>query len=314
MAPRDKIHPVILSGGAGTRLWPLSRALYPKQFMALAGEASLLQQTAARVADPLRFAAPLIVSNDEHRFVVAEQLRAQGISPSGILLEPVARNTAPAACAAALRLAERDPAALLLLLPSDHYIADCEGFLQAVARAAAAAAEGWLVTFGVPPERPETGYGYIRKARALSGLDGCHRVARFVEKPDFETAKGYLAVGDYFWNSGMFLFSAGRLLDEIARLQPDMLDACRNALDKAVADLDFLRLDADAFGRAPATSIDYAVMEKTERAAVVPVEIGWTDVGSWDALWQISATDEATSVQPISTGTTAARSVFSITA
>jgi mannose-1-phosphate guanylyltransferase/mannose-6-phosphate isomerase len=292
LAATGKIHPVILSGGAGTRLWPLSRALYPKQFMALAGETSLLQQTAARVADPARFAAPLVVCNDEHRFLVAEQLRARGISASGILLEPVARNTAPAACVAALRLAEQDPGALMLLLPSDHYIADRDGFLQAVARAAGAAAEGWLVTFGVTPDRPETAYGYIRRAEALAG-HGCHRVARFVEKPDLKTAEGYLAGGDYVWNSGMFLFAAGRLLEEIARLEPDMLDACREALDKAAVDLDFLRLDPAGFARAPAASIDYAVMEKTDRAAVVPVEIGWTDVGSWDALWQVSATDEA---------------------
>ena len=296
MATTGKIHPVILSGGAGTRLWPLSRALYPKQFMSMVGETSLLQQTAARVADPARFAPPLVVSNNEHRFLVAEQFRGQGISTDEILLEPVARNTAPAACVAAIRLAERDPDDLMLLLPSDHYIVDRDGFLDAVAQAAVAAAEGWLVTFGVPPERPETGYGYIRRGEALA-VRGCHRVARFVEKPDLETAKGYLAGGEYLWNSGMFLFAASRLLDEMARLQPDVLDACRGALDKATADLDFLRLDAAAFGAAPAASIDYAVMEKTDRAAVVPVEIGWTDVGSWDALWQVSATDATGNAQ-----------------
>jgi mannose-1-phosphate guanylyltransferase/mannose-6-phosphate isomerase len=286
-----KIHPVILSGGAGTRLWPLSRALYPKQLMALVGNTSLLQQTAARVADPARFAAPLVVCNDEHRFLVAEQLRALGVAADEVLLEPVPRNTAPAACTAALRLAARDPEALMLLLPSDHYIADREGFLRAVDRAAAAAAEGWLVTFGVTPDRPETGYGYIRSAETLAGLAGCHRVARFVEKPDRETAEGYLAGGDYAWNSGMFLFSAKRLLEDMGRLEPAMVEACREALEAAAEDLDFLRLDAEAFARSPAISIDTAVMEKTDRAAVVPVDIGWTDVGSWDALWQVSETD-----------------------
>jgi len=289
-----KIHPVILSGGAGTRLWPLSRALYPKQFIALAGETSLLQQTLARVAGPDRFAAPLVVCNDEHRFLVAEQLRVLGVAADEVLLEPVPRNTAPAACAAALRLAEHDPEALLLLLPSDHHIADREGFLHAVDQAAAAAADGWLATFGVAPDRPETGYGYIRSAEALAGLAGCHRVARFVEKPDRETAEGYLASGGYAWNSGMFLVSAGRLLEEMVRLAPAMVEACREALEAAVQDLDFLRLDAAAFARAPGVSIDTAVMEKTDRAAVVPVDIGWTDVGSWDALWQVARSDDQT--------------------
>ncbi len=287
-----KIHPVILSGGAGTRLWPLSRALYPKQLIALVGDTSLLQQTVARVTDPGRFAAPLVVGNDEHRFLVAEQLRTLDVRAADVLLEPVPRNTAPAACTAALRLAGHDPEALMLLLPSDHYIADPEGFLHAVDQAAAAAADGWLVTFGVTPDRPETGYGYIRSAEPLTGLDGCRRVARFVEKPDRETAEGYLASGGYAWNSGMFLFSAGRLLEETTRLAPAMVEACREALEAAVGDLDFLRLDAEAFARAPAVSIDVAVMEKTDRAAVVPVDIGWTDVGSWDALWQVAETDD----------------------
>ncbi|MEM7226464.1 MAG: mannose-1-phosphate guanylyltransferase/mannose-6-phosphate isomerase [Pseudomonadota bacterium] len=287
------IHPVILSGGSGTRLWPLSRKLYPKQLLPLTGEQSLLQETLARVADPARFAAPLLLCNEDHRFLIAEQARAIEIAPQDIVLEPLARNTAPAAAAAALILAEEAPESLMLLLPSDHYIADREGFLAAADQAAAAAAEGWLVTFGITPDAPETGYGYIRRAEALDELDGCCRVARFVEKPDRITAQRYLANGAYDWNSGMFLFQAKRLIEELERFQPEIVAACRNALKNAKRDLDFLRLEEAGFAASPSISIDYAVMEKTDRAAVVPVDIGWTDVGSWDALWRVEGVDGA---------------------
>lgn len=293
MTTQTLIHPVILSGGSGTRLWPLSRALYPKQLMPLVGESSLLQDTLLRVAEGDRFAAPVLICNDEHRFLVGEQLRTKDISARQILLEPIGRNTAPAACVAALQLAESQPEACLLLLPSDHHIADTAGFQRAVDTAAKAAAEGWLVTFGIAPDRPETGYGYIQQGEALAPLEGCHQVARFVEKPDLKTAQGYLDAGGYAWNSGMFLFRADRLLEEMERLQPDIVAAARDALEKSEQDLDFRRLDHEAFAAAPSISIDYAVMEKTERAAVVPVDIGWTDVGSWDALWQISDRDDA---------------------
>ncbi|MDH3472511.1 MAG: mannose-1-phosphate guanylyltransferase/mannose-6-phosphate isomerase [Rhodospirillales bacterium] len=288
-----KIHPVILSGGAGTRLWPLSRALYPKQFLGLAGEESPLEQTLARVADPARFAAPLVVCNEEHRFLVGDALRRRGAVAEAILVEPVARNTGPAACTAALKLAERDPQALVLLLPSDHRIAEQARFLAAIDQAAQAAAAGRLVTFGITPDRPETGFGYIHCAEPLEGLPGCHRVAGFVEKPDQATAEGYLASGGYAWNSGMFLFAANRLIEELERHAPDIVAASRAALAAAATDLDFLRLDEESFARAPSISIDYAVMEKTEHAAVVPAEMGWTDLGSWETLWQISDTDTA---------------------
>lgn len=291
MTARGKIHPVILSGGAGTRLWPLSRAHYPKQFLELAGEDGLLHQTLDRVEDPARFDAPLIVCNEEHRFLIGEALRRKGITPGSILLEPVARNTAPAACVAALKLHKQDPSALMLMLPSDHFIADRTAFLAAVDRAAAAAAKGWLVTFGITPDRPETGYGYIRRAEALRGPADCHRVERFVEKPDRDTAESYLASGEYAWNSGMFLFGAERLLQEMSTHCPDIVTACRDALGAAEQVHDFLHLDARAFAWAPAISIDYAVMEKTERAAVVAADIGWTDVGSWETLWQVNDTD-----------------------
>ncbi len=290
--PRPLIHPVILSGGSGTRLWPLSRAVYPKQLMALSGERSLLQETATRVADPERFAPPIIVCNLEHRFLVAEQLRSAGTPPQRILLEPLGRNTAPAACVAALLLAEAEPDALLFLLPSDHYIAKREAFLGATETAAAAAAAGWLVTFGIKPEGPETGYGYIRRGERLDALPGCHRIARFVEKPDRRTAEGYLESGAYAWNSGMFLLPAGVLLDEIERYQPDVLSACKKAVAQAEQDMDFLRLDETAFAASPSISLDYAVMERTEHAAMVPAEIGWSDVGSWNSLWEISERDE----------------------
>ncbi|HEY2539264.1 MAG TPA: mannose-1-phosphate guanylyltransferase/mannose-6-phosphate isomerase [Stellaceae bacterium] len=286
------LYPVILSGGSGTRLWPMSRSLYPKQLLRLLGEDSLLQQTVRRVADPGRFAAPLLVANEEHRFIVAEQLREID-APSHLLLEPVGRNTAPAACVAALILAESEPGALMLLLPSDHIIAEEAVFAAAVDRAAAAAQAGALVTFGIPPDRPEIGYGYIRQGEPVAGISGVFRVAKFVEKPSPEVAEGYIASDQYFWNSGMFLFAATLFLNELERIRPDIVAACRQALVKARRDDDFVRLDKAAFEACPADSVDYAVMEHTARAAVVPVSMGWNDVGSWDALWDISDKDGA---------------------
>ena len=286
-----KIHPVILSGGSGTRLWPLSRAAYPKQLMPLLSAESLLQETVRRVAAPERFAAPILVCNDEHRFLVAEQLRQIGVAPNRIVLEPVGRNTAPAAAVAALLLAADEPEALMLLLPSDHHIGDPDRFSAALEIAAAAARGGALVTFGMAADRPETGYGYIRRGAPLPGIAGCFRVERFVEKPAPATARSYVADGSYAWNSGMFLFPAAQLLAELERHAPAVLAAARAAVGQTRADLDFVRLDAEAFAAAPSISIDYAVMEKTARAAVVPAEMGWTDVGSWGALWDIAPRD-----------------------
>ncbi len=283
------IYPVILSGGAGTRLWPLSRELFPKQFLPLLGEQTLLQQTALRVQHLPQGAPPIVVCNDEHRFIIAEQLRQSGIVPSAIILEPVARNTAPAAAVAALLLADRDPNALILLMPSDHLIAGVDIFLKAIDTAAKAAATGKLVTFGIAPQTPETGYGYIKRGAALG--DNAFAVERFVEKPDLPTAQKYLSSGEYYWNGGIFLFRATDLLSEMEALEPGIVAPCREALNKARRDLDFTRLDKEAFAACPSRSIDYAVMEKTQRAAVVPVAMGWNDVGSWDALWHVSPRD-----------------------
>ncbi|HTV89313.1 MAG TPA: mannose-1-phosphate guanylyltransferase/mannose-6-phosphate isomerase [Stellaceae bacterium] len=285
------IHPVILSGGSGTRLWPMSRALYPKQLLTLTGENSLLQETALRVARDGGFAAPLIIANEEHRFIIAEQMRAIGVAPAALLLEPVGRNTAPAATIAALRLARAEPDALMLVMPSDHAIGDAAGFRAAVERGAAAARAGRLATFGITPTRGETGYGYIAKGASLAESAGAFAVAGFVEKPDPAAAERYVASGDYFWNSGIFLFPAALYLDEIKRLCPAMFEACERALLGARADADFIRLDKAAFTDCPSDSIDYAVMEHTERAAVVPVAVGWSDLGSWDALWEIGDKD-----------------------
>ena len=290
MATTGTIHPVILSGGAGTRLWPLSRELYPKQLLPLVTSHSLLQDTARRVAQP-PFAAPLIVCSDDHRFIIAEQLRAQSIAPSAMVLEPAPRNTAPAAAVAAAILAAGDRDAVMMVLPSDHAIADEAAFRAAAMTAAAAASAGHLVAFGITPSAPETGYGYIRRGEPLEGLAGAYKLARFVEKPDAASAKGYLADGGWSWNSGMFMFPATLYLAELARFEPAIAEAARAALAAAKRDLDFLRLDEAAFARAPARSIDYAVMEKTTRAAVVPAALGWSDVGAWSALWDIGAKD-----------------------
>lgn len=285
------IVPVLLSGGSGTRLWPLSRETHPKQFQPLVGEKSLLQATWDRLEGLPGLAAPIVVANEEHRFMVAEQLRRVGAVPSAIVLEPVGRNTAPAIAVAALqaRAAGEDP--LLLVLPSDHVIADPDGFRAAVQAACEAAAQGALVTFGIVPTGPETGYGYIKAATNPDGAPAVLAVEKFVEKPDKATAEGYVASGDYFWNSGMFLFRASAYLAELEKQAPAMLAAARESLEKAQRDVDFLRLDRDAFEACPADSIDYAVMEKTDRAAVLPIDLGWNDVGSWSALWEIADQD-----------------------
>jgi mannose-1-phosphate guanylyltransferase/mannose-6-phosphate isomerase len=285
------IYPVILSGGTGSRLWPLSRSLFPKQLLALAGDHSLIQDTVLRAKGP-EMAAPLIVCNTEHRFLIAEQMRQAGIEPLAIMLEPTGRNTAPAAAVAALMLSEKDPEAVMLLLPADHIVRNRTAFLQAVVQAATAARQDYLVTFGIRPDSPQTGYGYIRRGGALTNPAGGFAVARFVEKPDAATAASYVASGDYDWNSGMFAFKAGVFLAELERLEPELLAHCREALAKGGKDLDFFRLESSSFTKAKAISIDYAVMERTDKAAVVPVEMGWSDIGSWEALWTTAERDD----------------------
>ncbi|HEY1899910.1 MAG TPA: mannose-1-phosphate guanylyltransferase/mannose-6-phosphate isomerase [Steroidobacteraceae bacterium] len=281
--------PVILSGGAGTRLWPLSRELYPKQLLALLGSRTMLQQTALRVGG-LECAAPVVVCNEAHRFLVAEQLRALKITPRAIVLEPFGRNTAPAialAAHAALQdSGDVDP--VLLVLPADHVIRDTAVFQQAVRTALPAAEQGQLVTFGIVPGTPETGYGYIQRGEPQGAV---YRIARFVEKPDLPRAQEFLAAQDYYWNSGMFLFRAARYLSELARLAPEMAAACRAAFEGGQADLDFTRVAREAFERCPSDSIDYAVMEKTSGAVMVPLDAGWSDVGSWSALHAASEAD-----------------------
>ena len=280
------IVPVILSGGSGTRLWPLSREAYPKQFLPLVGDDTMLQATWKRVAS-IAGAAPIVIANQEHRFMAAEQLRECKVQPQALILEPVGRNTAPAIAIAALQALASGDDALLLVLPSDHVVRNEGAFHAAVKKAAVAAESGKLVTFGIVPTAPETGYGYIKAAAG----EGVRAVDRFVEKPDLATAEQYVASGEYFWNSGMFLFKASRYLKELEALQPAILAACRQALEKAARDNDFIRLDAEAFAASPNDSIDYAVMEKTADAAVVPLDAEWNDVGSWSALWEVSDKD-----------------------
>lgn len=293
MTQARPIVPVILCGGAGTRLWPLSRSQYPKQFLSLVDDVTMLQATALRVGDPMRFAAPVVVANVEHRFLVAEQLRAVGITPRSILLEAEGRNSAPAAAIAAHRVMADDPDAMILLLAADHAMARPQAFLDAVDRARPAAEAGCIVTFGIRPDRPETGYGYVLAGRKRPESDPVHDVVRFVEKPDAATAAAYLADGRYLWNSGNFLARADILAGEIARLAPAVDAAARATLAATVHDLDYERLDPASLALAPAISIDYAVMDKTDRAAVIPCDPGWSDVGSFATLHALAAKDPA---------------------
>lgn len=281
------ILPVIICGGNGSRLWPLSRNAFPKQFLSLVSQQTMLQDTISRLSS-LEKNAPLFICNEEHRFIVAEQLRQQHITASSILLEPVGRNTAPAIALAALKAIADGDDPLLLVLAADHVIQSPERFVDTVQQAESLAAQGQLVTFGIVPTEPHTGYGYIRQG---STLEAGFEVAEFVEKPDLSTAKDYLSSGNYLWNSGMFLFKASRYLEELQKFRLDIYDICQKAFASAKTDLDFIRVDKDIFASCPDESVDYAVMEKTKDAVVIPMDAGWSDVGSWSSLWEINTKD-----------------------
>jgi mannose-1-phosphate guanylyltransferase/mannose-6-phosphate isomerase len=281
------IVPVILSGGSGTRLWPLSRSAYPKQFLSLIDKDSLFQKTLQRITPIPEIMPALIVCNEEHRFMVAEQLRQKSMISSGIMLEPAGRNTAPAIACAAFHAMKQHQEALLLVMPSDHVIADNLSYIKAMEKGVQAAESGKLATFGIVPSKPETGYGYILKG-PQAALREVFSVEEFVEKPNLETAQSYLASGEYLWNSGMFAFRADIYLKELEKYRPDIYQAASEAYTKCVTDMDFLRLDEEAFLACPSDSIDYAVMEKTDRSVVVPMDVGWSDIGSWSALSEVS--------------------------
>jgi len=290
-----RIVPVILSGGSGTRLWPVSRESFPKQLWPLVSDRTLMQETALRGRGP-GFAAPIVVCNQEHRFLIAEQLRQVGIHDARILLEPVGRNSAPAIAAAAVLMEDDDPDAVLWMMAADASITDTTALLAALDIATVAARAGLIVTFGMRPTGPETGYGYIEAGAALPGAPGVHAVARFVEKPDPATALRLVQDGRYLWNSGMFVFTARTLLEELETHAPEILPPVRQAVAGRRSDLDFIRLDESAFSACPSISLDYAVAERTHRAAVVPADLGWSDVGSWSALWDLGAKDAAGNV------------------
>lgn len=286
--------PIVMAGGSGSRLWPLSRAKYPKQFLAVTGEQTMLQQTLSRM-DGLAHSDPFVICNEEHRFLVAEQLRRINADHGGILLEPVGRNTAPAIALAALFLAAKDDQAMMLVLAADHVIKDTQAFHCSVEAAMPYAQRGDMVTFGITANAPETGYGYIKSGPAIL-VDHEQRgfgVERFVEKPDLATAMEYLESGDYYWNSGMFLFKASTYLEELGKYRPDILSACQSAYESHFDDLDFIRMSAELFEQIPDESIDFAVMEKTDKAVVVPMDANWSDVGSWSALWDVNNKDDA---------------------
>jgi mannose-1-phosphate guanylyltransferase/mannose-6-phosphate isomerase len=280
---------VILSGGAGTRLWPLSREMYPKQLLALTSNRTMLQETAVRLAGIAGASAPIVVCNEAHRFAVAEQIRVLGEAPAAILLEPIGRNTAPAVALAALKAREIDPEAILVVAPADHVIRDAHAFQAAAELAVSAAKSGKLVTFGVVAHAPETGYGYIRRD---AGNGPAFPVAEFIEKPPLDLARQFVESGDYYWNSGMFVFTAARYLAELRSFAPDILDAAQAAFAAAKSDLDFVRIDKAAFEKCRSESIDYAVMEKTRDAVVLPLDAGWSDVGSWSSLFDALPADE----------------------
>lgn len=288
----DTIIPVILSGGSGSRLWPLSRAMRPKQFLGVTEQQTLFQLTLARVQQLDGALSPIIVANHEHRFLAAEQARILGVDPTAILLEPTGRNTAPAIAVAALQARANNTDPLILVMPSDHIIQDIAAFNTAVALARDAASDGLLVTFGIVPDRAETGYGYVMAGDLLKPA-GVHQVARFVEKPDLETAQAYVASGQYCWNSGMFMFRASVFLEELAAHRPDIREGAEKAWHNAHRDLEFIRLDKEAFAACPSESVDYAVMEKTRNAAMVSLHAGWNDVGAWPAVWESQAKDDS---------------------
>ncbi len=287
----SKIVPVILSGGVGSRLWPLSRALYPKQLQPLVSDQSLLQETVERVSGG-EFQPPIIVCNEAHRFVVGEQLQKIDQMPQAILLEPEGRNTAPAVAAAAAWLESTTPDSVLLVMASDHIIKRQKKFLDAIASGGEAAAKGHLVAIGITAATPEIAYGYIKSGEEVESISNCLRIDKFVEKPDLETAKAFVESGDYLWNASLFMFGAADYMAELGRLAPEIAQNCHESVEKSTADLDFIRLAPEPFCACPSISIDYAIMEKTDKAVVVPADLGWNDVGAWDALWEISEKDE----------------------
>jgi mannose-1-phosphate guanylyltransferase/mannose-6-phosphate isomerase len=298
---KDTMIPVILSGGSGTRLWPVSRKTHPKQFWPLVSEASMLQETCKRLNGHDCAQDPIVICNTDHRFFVAHQLEELGLDKASIILEPMGKNTAPATAIAALHAmdsitTEQSADPILLILPADHVINDIPAFHRILEQGEQLAEQGHLVTFGIVPTGAETGYGYIKGGAELNADSGAMHIDRFVEKPDTATAEAYITSGDYFWNSGMFMFRASRFLEELQKYAPDMLQASQAAYVKAIRDIDFIRLDAEAFAQSPGDSIDYAVMEHTQDGVVIPLDAGWNDVGSWSALWEIGEKDAAGNV------------------